>query len=149
MILFCTGRAQVIDFHEDIEIRSPNDSFRLPKVLRLFQKVNQLAQVKFSRGNVFYRDKNTCQYCYESFKEKELTLDHVLPKSRGGKTSWDNIVTCCYPCNNKKADKTPHECGFKLLRPAKMPKWSPAFAFRLSHSEQGLFHEWFFAQKSA
>src|SRR5690554_2509484 len=111
MILFFTQRAEVVDFHEDIEIRSTSASFKLPKVLRLFQKVNQAAGfksgVKFNRGNVFYRDKFTCQYCLQKFKEVELTLDHVMPKSRGGKTSWDNIVTSCHPCNNKKADKTP------------------------------------------
>ncbi|MEX1099929.1 MAG: HNH endonuclease [Bacteriovoracaceae bacterium] len=146
MILFFTERAEVVDYHENIEIRSTSASFRLPKVLRLFQKAHKLTQVKFNRANVFYRDKFTCQYCSGKFKEIELTLDHVLPKSRGGQTSWENIVTSCHKCNNKKADRTPQECGLKLPFPPKQPNWSPMMAFRLSKSEKSLFENWFFAK---
>lgn len=148
MILFFTQRAEVVDYHEDIEIRSTSDSFKLPKVLRLFQKVNQIGQVKFNRSNVFYRDKFLCQYCGQKFKEVELTLDHVMPKSRGGNTSWENIVTCCHPCNNKKADRTPKECGFVLLNKPKQPKWSPMTAFRLTQAEKSLFENWFFSKSA-
>ena len=153
MILFFTERAEVVDYHDDVEIRSTSASFKLPKVLRLFQKVSQFSQVKFNqvkfnRGNVFYRDAFTCQYCQKVFKEVELTLDHVFPKSRGGKTSWENIATSCHACNNKKADRTPEECGMKLLSKPKRPKWSPTMAFKLTSSEKNLFANWFF-NKSA
>lgn len=148
MILFFTDRAEVVDYHEDIEIRSTSSSFKLPKVLRLYQKVNKLTQVKFNRSNVFYRDKFICQYCSQKFKEVELTLDHVMPKSRNGKTSWENIVTSCHPCNNKKANRTPRECGFKLLNNPRQPNWTPMMAFRLTSSEKSLFENWFFAKAS-
>ncbi|MCO4755332.1 MAG: HNH endonuclease [Bacteriovoracaceae bacterium] len=144
MVLFFTQRAEVVDFHEDIEIRSTNDSFRLPKVLRLFEKVNNLGQVKFSRSNVFYRDKFLCQYCTKKFEASELTLDHVMPKSRGGKTSWENIVACCRKCNNSKADRTPREAGLKLLHRPRQPNWSPMLAFKLSKAERKIFASWFF-----
>lgn len=148
MVLFFTGRAEVVDYHEDIEIRSTQDSYKLPKVLRLFQKVNKLGQVKFNRANVFYRDRFKCQYCGDKFLAVELTLDHVMPKSRGGKTNWENIVSSCHPCNNKKADRTPQECGLKLPREPKQPKWSPMVAFRLSQKEKSLFGNWFFSKSS-
>ncbi len=146
MILFFTERAEVVDYHDDIEIRSTSHSFKLPKVLRLFQKVNKLTQVKFNRANVFYRDKFICQYCGNKFPEIELTLDHVMPKSRGGKTSWENIVTSCHACNNKKADKTPRECGLALPTRPKRPNWSPMMALRLTARDKTLFENWFFAK---
>lgn len=146
MVLFFTERAEVVDYHEDIEIRSTSQSFKLPKVLRLFQKVNQLTQVKFNRSNIFHRDKYLCQYCGEKFQEVELTLDHVLPKSRGGRTDWENIVTSCHSCNNRKADRTPEECGFILLKKPFKPKWTPMLAFKLSQSDHLLFQNWFFSK---
>ena len=146
MVLFFTERAEVVDYHDDIEIRSTSRSFKLPKVLRLFQKVNQLTHVKFNRSNVFYQDKFTCQYCGDKFLEAELTLDHVMPKSRGGSTSWENIVTSCHPCNNKKAARTPKECGLILATPPRKPSWSPMMALRLTARDKSLFQNWFFAK---
>lgn len=144
MILFFTERAEVVDYHEDIEIQSTSKSFKLPKVLRLFTKINTLTHVKFSRSNVFYRDKFMCQYCHQKFKESELTLDHVMPKSRGGKTNWENIVSSCHDCNNRKADRTPEECRLKLIKKPVEPKWTPMLAFRLTQLEHALFKDWFF-----
>lgn len=143
MTLFFTERAEVVDYHDDIEIRSPSSSFKLPKVLRLYKKVNTIGQVKFNRSNVFYRDKFICQYCYKKFLAVDLTLDHVFPKSRGGDTSWTNIVACCGKCNSKKADRTPEECGFKLLTTPKIPAWSPFLSFKLSKAEKKIFGSWF------
>lgn len=144
MILFFTDRAEVVDYHDDIEIRSTSESFKLPKVLRLFTKINTLTHVKFNRLNVFHRDKFQCQYCYKKFRENELTLDHVLPKSRGGKTNWTNIVASCHDCNNRKGPRTPEECHYKLLNKPIEPKWTPMMAFKLNQLEKSLFKDWFF-----
>lgn len=144
MILFFTGRAEVVEHHENININSPHESFKLPKVMRLYDNFRNFSQVKFNRNNVFYRDKHICQYCGEKFKANELTFDHVVPKSRGGATSWKNIVTCCYKCNNKKAARTPEEWGKKLLKIPIEPKWTPMMAFRLTKGETLIFSTWLF-----
>ena len=85
-------------------------------------KKNYVLDTSGSRKSVFKRDNHICQYCQKSFGEKELTLDHVLPKSRGGKKSWTNIVSACKKCNQKKGDKTPAEAGMKLFKVPKKPK---------------------------
>jgi 5-methylcytosine-specific restriction endonuclease McrA len=69
-----------------------------------------------SRKNILLRDRNTCQFCGHVFSSSDLTLDHVVPRSRGGSTSWDNLVACCHRCNNIKGDRTPEEAGLRLLR---------------------------------
>jgi 5-methylcytosine-specific restriction endonuclease McrA len=70
-----------------------------------------------SRKNLLLRDRYTCQFCGRAFPAHELTLDHVIPRSRGGHTDWDNLVACCHKCNNLKGDRLPEEAGLKLLRP--------------------------------
>jgi hypothetical protein len=70
-----------------------------------------------SRKNIMMRDKYTCQYCHKVLNSAELTLDHVIPRSRGGETSWENLVASCNPCNNRKGNRTPEEANLKLLRP--------------------------------
>lgn len=142
MILFFTGRAEVVELHDDINIRSTKDSYRLPSVLRLFASFKSFTRVKFNRNNVFLRDKYICQYCGARFNGKDLTFDHVLPKSRGGKTNWQNIVTCCHTCNNRKANKTPDECGFKLLKRPLEPQWHPLVGLKLNHDEFNLWSQW-------
>ena len=71
---------------------------------------------KFSRANVYRRDKNICQFCYKKFKTEDLTIDHVVPKSKGGKLEWTNVALACTSCNNKKGDKTVAEAGMRLAR---------------------------------
>lgn len=99
---------------------------RIPKVilLVLFDRLPK-KEVKFTRHNVFERDQNTCQYCGAVFDRKDLNLDHVIPKHRGGPTSWENVVCSCVPCNTKKANRTPQEAGIRLIRKPKRPKWRP------------------------
>jgi hypothetical protein len=79
---------------------------------------------RFSRRNIFMRDNYTCQYCYKKFSAKKLNIDHVIPSSRGGDTSWENVALSCLNCNTKKAAKTPKEAGMKLLKIPAKPKWS-------------------------
>ena len=88
---------------------------KMPAVVRLLSYVNLTVKtVKFSRINVFARDEFRCQYCGEQPGTANLTYDHVLPKSRGGKTCWNNIATCCIECNWKKSNQTPKEAGMTL-----------------------------------
>jgi 5-methylcytosine-specific restriction endonuclease McrA len=144
MILFFTDRAEVVEHHQDLEINSTNKSYKLPKVMRLFGSFKNFSRVKFNRSNIFYRDRHQCQYCGDKFKADELTFDHVMPKSRGGLSSWENIVSCCATCNNKKAARTPEEWGKKLLKIPIEPKWTPMMVLRLSKPERSLFSSWLF-----
>jgi 5-methylcytosine-specific restriction endonuclease McrA len=99
---------------------------KMPAVVRLFNYVSlDVKSVKFSRINVFGRDMFTCQYCGEQPGTASLTYDHVLPKSRGGKTTWNNIATCCIQCNWQKADRTPEEAGMRLLHKPYLPTRRP------------------------
>jgi len=99
---------------------------RIPQVivLLLFDRLPK-KEVKFTRHNVFERDKNTCQYCDRIFDRTELNLDHVLPRDKGGQTTWENVVCSCIPCNTKKGNRLPHEAGMRLARKPRRPKWRP------------------------
>lgn len=92
-------------------VHSPTTEFKLPSVLALKEYVATSQSPAFTRFNLFLRDGWHCQYCGDQFKTHKLTFDHVIPKSRGGKTSWDNIVSACQPCNTRKGSKMPHECN--------------------------------------
>ncbi len=90
---------------------------RVPSVIRLREFRHILRQTRaLSRKNILLRDRYSCQFCGRAFPAAELTLDHVIPRSRGGKTDWDNLVACCQSCNNHKGDRLPEEAGLKLLR---------------------------------
>ncbi|MBT4791291.1 MAG: HNH endonuclease [Halobacteriovoraceae bacterium] len=143
LTLFFTERAEVVEHHQNIEIRSTSKSFKLPKVMRLFCKIGDIHQVKFSRMNIFYRDNFTCQYCSGKFIAKELTLDHVYPKSKGGKTDWENIVAACGRCNNKKSDTLLCDSQFNLIKKPFEPKWLSLFLKKLGQSEKILWKDWF------
>ena len=82
-------------------------------------------EVRFSRRNIFERDHNTCQYCGKRFPKCDLTLDHVTPRSRGGRDSWENLVLACVPCNVKKGNRTPTEARMPLARRPAKPAWLP------------------------
>ena len=100
------------------EVHSVTFSVKLPSILRLLKyvKVRKSRIVKFSRANIYARDKYTCQYCNTPFSTEELTFDHVIPVSRGGTKSWENIVTACIDCNRRKGGLTPVEAGMKLIQ---------------------------------
>jgi 5-methylcytosine-specific restriction endonuclease McrA len=85
-------------------------TFPLPSVVRVVRRFKRdRVRIRFSRLNIYARDGFTCQYCAVRFATEDLTFDHVLPRSRGGVTSWENIVTCCIACNAAKADRTPRK----------------------------------------
>ncbi len=93
-------------------------------VLTFFNGVHR-RDIKFSRRNIFERDKNTCQYCGWRFKKWELTLDHVVPRSSGGRSTWENLVLACVPCNVRKGNRLPEGAGMPLIRKPRKPRWIP------------------------
>ncbi len=99
---------------------------RIPRVILLlvFDRMPK-KEVKFTRHNIFERDRNTCQYCGRVFDRKDLNLDHVIPRDRGGPTTWENIVCSCVECNTHKGNRTPQEAHLHLIRKPKRPKWRP------------------------
>lgn len=113
LTLLCKGAAMV-EMPTDIEVYP---GITLPSVIKLrtYRHIPVRMQV-VSRKNIYLRDGHKCCYCGEEFKGDSLTLDHVIPKSRGGKNDWSNLVTCCRKDNHRKADRTPEEAGMKLLR---------------------------------
>lgn len=104
---------------------------RVPEVISLtdYDRV-PTNSVTFSRRNVFKRDRFTCQYCGIQPGSEELTIDHVIPRSQGGATTWENCVLACVECNSRKADRTPDEARMPLRHPPKRPKWKPLYATR-------------------
>ena len=125
--LLFQGKVEVVALH-DREIRGVTVRLRLPSVLRLLRHVRMkrpFADIPFSRANVFARDEHTCQYCCLRLPPSQLTFDHVLPVARGGQKGWDNIVTCCIPCNRRKGDRTPEEAGMPLSRRPRRPSALP------------------------
>lgn len=126
------GKVEIIEEYDGF-IRSTSVVVKVPAVVRLINAFRRVKKpVKFSRINIYARDGYKCQYCGSKEKMGDLTYDHVLPKSRGGKTSWTNIVTCCYGCNSKKRDRTPREARMTLHKEPVRPKWVPAVAITVS-----------------
>jgi 5-methylcytosine-specific restriction endonuclease McrA len=108
------AKAEVIEYDHQV-IRTPRESFRAPSVIRLQHHVRRpRPRVKLTRREVFNRDAHTCQYC--GHQSHDLTLDHVLPRHRGGGHSWENLVTACKTCNHRKGSRTPEEAHFHLVR---------------------------------
>jgi 5-methylcytosine-specific restriction endonuclease McrA len=110
-----TKRVNVVSEYEAV-VRSPSFELALPSVIALKEYVPQARKVAFTRFNVFLRDRFICQYCGNGFPTHELTFDHVIPKSKGGTTRWDNIVAACGPCNFLKGGRSPGGAGLKPLR---------------------------------
>jgi len=110
------GVAQAEEMH-NAEVHSAAHAHKVPSVIRLlaYRHIPQQSRA-LSRKNILLRDRNTCQFCVRVFPSSELTLDHVVPRSRGGRSTWENLVACCYRCNNSKGDRTPEEAGLKLAR---------------------------------
>jgi len=90
--------------------------------------------VRFTRKNIFFRDRNRCQYCGGKFPTSELNLDHVVPLSRGGKSTWDNVVCCCVRCNSRKGGLLPYEAKMHLIKHPVKPRWHPFVKLTFNHS---------------
>lgn len=130
--LLTLGKVEVIEEY-DAEIKTVSIVVKAPAVVRLLRAFRRHAKpVKFSRVNIYARDGYRCQYCGARCTLAELTYDHVIPRARGGRTTWENIVTCCYPCNGAKGSRTPTEAGLKLRAVPGRPTWVPAVTIRVS-----------------
>jgi 5-methylcytosine-specific restriction endonuclease McrA len=117
LVLVLKGVASAEE-HSPHSVHSSRRSMTLPSVIRLLEYRRIPHQTRaLSRKNILMRDRYTCQYCLKTLPSAEMTLDHVIPRSRAGETTWENLVACCHHCNNKKGCRTPEEAGMKLTRP--------------------------------
>ena len=117
---------------EEIAV-TPSLRIRIPWVILLphYDRVPR-QEVRFTRKNIYFRDRNRCQYCGRRFPPKELNLDHVVPLSRGGRSTWENVVCCCFACNHRKGSRLPQEVGMRLIRRPDRPRWHPLVRLALS-----------------
>ncbi|MFQ5641662.1 MAG: HNH endonuclease [bacterium] len=122
-------------------MRSPSIEFPVPAVIRLVSYVHIPYRKKaYSKKHLLLRDNYTCQYCGKTENPNELTLDHILPQSRGGKSVWENLVTSCQKCNTCKGDRTPKEAGMKILnKPKPMNSY---FYLHMVRSKARNNHHW-------
>jgi 5-methylcytosine-specific restriction endonuclease McrA len=129
-------RARHFREEEDDWIRTINSEIQVPRVIRLMSYDRLPKQtVKFNRRNIFARDNNQCQYCGKKFPTSELSLDHIVPRSQGGISTWENIVCACVACNVKKGGRTPKEAHMHLIRKPEKPKRSPMLNLKLTHKK--------------
>ena len=116
LVLVLKGVASPEEF-SPVLLHSARRALKLPSVIRLLEYRRIPHQTRaLSRKNILMRDRYTCQYCQRTLNSGELTLDHVVPRSRSGETTWENLVACCHRCNNHKGNRTPEEAGMRLLR---------------------------------
>jgi len=163
LCLLFQGHAQVVhangqdyttldfDGWRDLSVRLPVSAgavqtitfrIQIPKVILLvfFDRMPR-KEVKFTRHNIFERDKHQCQYCGKMMDRRDLNLDHVIPRDRGGSTTWENIVCSCIECNTLKGNRTPREAGMKLFQRPKRPKWRPFLTIsHTRHPEESWRH---------
>ena len=122
--LLFTGKAEIVH-GLDRPMRSASFEMRMPSIVRLLYFIKRpMQRVGLTKKNVLLRDSYRCQYCGVR-GSSALTVDHVVPKSRGGASSWENLVAACSPCNSRKNDRTPKEAAMKLLRQPKRPRYIP------------------------
>jgi 5-methylcytosine-specific restriction endonuclease McrA len=118
--------SQVAIEQRDEAIGLVNKLIKIPRVIMLvaYDRIPK-TQVRFTRANIFARDNNTCQYCRKTFPKNELSIDHVIPRSYGGKSTWENVVCSCFTCNRTKGGRTPKQAHMKLSVQPRKPRWTP------------------------
>ena len=165
--LLCLGHAQVVHtdqeenfFTHDIDswlqqpdaslsgyevIHTVSRTYRIPAiiVLGIYDRLPK-KEVKFSRQNIFARDNFTCQYCGNEYDSRKLNLDHVVPRDKGGRTSWENVVCSCIRCNTRKANKLPADANMFPMREPRPPKWRPFFSAANSEISRFFHDSWRF-----
>lgn len=119
--------SNLIKGHPAGYVHTPTFKIAIPDViaLRAYDQV-PAAEIKFTRRNIYEHYGYHCCYCGKKFQTKDLNLEHIVPSSRGGQSTWKNVVTSCIPCNIKKGDSLPHEAGMKLLIEPSRPRWKGA-----------------------
>ena len=136
VVLLDRGKAELL-INGRGQIKTPRVVVPAPSVIRLMHLIRRpLSQRRLSRREVFLRDGYTCQYCGR--ESRNLTLDHVIPRFRGGAHSWENVASACIPCNHRKAGRTPKEAGMGIFREPKPPRPNPYYLFRT----RSLQEEW-------
>lgn len=132
-------RSEQRSHHEDW-VRSVNFDVQVPRIIRLIRfDRHQLSSLRLNRRNLFARDGHRCQYCGQSLPPSQLSLDHVVPRSRGGPTTWDNVVASCVGCNTKKGGRTPKEARMRLMREPAEPTHNPMLSIKLDNPK---FESW-------
>lgn len=136
-LLVYLNKAELISDLSGIRLHSVSSSYPMPSIIRLYKYVHlpHRSGVMLNRHNIFRRDNYQCQYCSTT---KDLTLDHVLPRSRNGNTSWDNLTTACKSCNARKGDLTPEEAGMKLFQ----KPFKPSFVMFLRDFSDKIQDDW-------
>lgn len=130
--LLFLGKAEVIEEY-DRNIKTTSVVIKIPAVVRLLSAFRRHKKaVKFSRINIYGRDKYSCQYCGAKKRIGDLTYDHVVPRAQGGKTTWSNIATACESCNRRKANRTPEQAGMRLLKVPVQPSATPVLIVTVS-----------------
>lgn len=136
VVLLGGGKAELLENGRG-ELRTTRMVLTIPSVIRLLYLIRRpLPQRRLSRREVFIRDHYTCQYCGK--QTRLLTLDHVLPRNRGGPHTWENVVSACIPCNHRKANRTPAEAGLRLLKEPRAPRPHPYILFQ----QRPILDEW-------
>lgn len=138
------GKIEIIDEYEDREIKTVSLAIKMPSVVRLLTNASKRKKgLKYSDDNIYLRDNGKCQYCGIKVSRDEKTMDHVIPKSQGGKTDFDNIVLSCSPCNAKKGNKTVAQAGMRLLSTPVKPKKLPMiFTMRVKKNAPESWKTW-------
>lgn len=132
--LLFLNKVEVVEEY-DRDIKHTLVVIKMPAVVRLLEAFRRVKKpVKFSRVNIYGRDKFSCQYCGIKLTIAEGTYDHVLPRAQGGKTNWENITTSCSDCNGKKANRTPEQAGMKLRSKPVRPEWVPVMAIQVGQN---------------
>jgi 5-methylcytosine-specific restriction endonuclease McrA len=136
------SRACQKQIHEDW-LRSVNFEIEVPRVIRLltFDRLPK-QKLHLNRRNLLARDGHICQYCGRHYPTHMLSIDHVFPRSRGGETTWENVVCACLPCNTKKGGRTPHEAHMKLIETPRRPKRNPLLVLRLDNPKYESWKVW-------
>jgi len=136
LILVMLKKAELISDVSDRKFRSINQEFRFPSIIRLYAYVHvPYKKVAMTRHNIFKRDGNQCVYCGHT---DNLTLDHIIPRAKGGRSTWDNLVTACQRCNSQKGDRTPEEAGLAM----RFTPFRPSFIMYLSRFSSRVNEDW-------
>lgn len=123
-VLVMSQRAEVLEEYTDRTVNTINQTFKVPSVIKFTSGKRHISSsLRFSKNNIYARDNGMCQYCGKLLNRNKCTFDHIKPRSRGGKTCWNNIVLACLKCNQRKADKSLSDTGLKLIKKPSVPKF--------------------------
>jgi len=141
-------KIELVKEYQDWTVHSASQEWKVPSIIRWVKSTPRRKKaIKFSRENIYLRDGGKCQYCGVGLSRDQkspdcFTYDHVIPRAKGGQTRWENVVTCCIPCNQKKSDKLPNQAGMRLLKvPVKPVKLTESLRLQV-HWHPGMPAEW-------